>query len=63
MRSLEEALSELEREKGVRVHCYDRWIEQGKLSTVDARDRMERLVAAIHLLKQTVLKPSEGVSA
>ena len=50
-RSLEEALSELERELQVRLRCYQRWIEDGKLSKTDARDRSERLESAIQLLK------------
>jgi hypothetical protein len=52
MRSIEEALSEVERELQVRVRCYDRWINDGKLSSVDARDRTERMQAAVHYLKQ-----------
>ena len=50
MRSLEEALSELSREFQVRNRCYDRWVNEGKLSVVEARDRSERLYAAIHYL-------------
>ena len=51
-RSLEEALSECEREPAVRLRCYDRWVADGKLSGVDARDRTERLQAAVHYLKE-----------
>jgi len=51
MRSLEEAISECQRELGVRQRCYDRWIQDGKLTLVDARDRMERLQAAIKYLQ------------
>lgn len=50
-RSTEEALSELQREMQVRMRCYDRWIEDGKLTTVDAVDRLDRLETAIHLLE------------
>jgi hypothetical protein len=52
MRTLEEAISEVERELQVRIRCYDRWVKEGKLSNVDAKDRIERLQAAIHHLKQ-----------
>jgi hypothetical protein len=54
-RSLEEALSELEREAGVRKRCYDRWVAEGKLTSVDARDRMERLISAIMILREMEL--------
>lgn len=50
-RSIEEALSELEREKQVRMRCYDRWVEDGKLTSVDAVDRLDRLETAIHALE------------
>jgi len=53
MPTLEEALSELEREKGVRERCYERWVKEGRLTAVDARDRMTRLCAAIQLLQPT----------
>lgn len=49
-RSLEEACSELDREIKVRVRCYDRWVAEGKLSSVDARDRLERLQSALGYL-------------
>jgi hypothetical protein len=49
--TIEEALSELEREYQVRERCYDRWIQDGKVSRIDARDRMERLAAAICALQ------------
>jgi predicted site-specific integrase-resolvase len=49
-RQIDEALSEVSRELQVRRRCYHRWIQDGKLSTVDARDRIERLEAAEHYL-------------
>lgn len=52
-RSLDEALSEVDREIKVRARCYDRWISEGKLSSVDARDRIERLQAALAFLQRT----------
>ena len=50
-RTVEEALSELERELQVRKRCYGKWIEEGRMSSVDARDRAERLESAIVYLK------------
>lgn len=50
-RSLEEAISEVDREIKVRVRCYDRWVSEGKLSRIDARDRVERLQAALAYLE------------
>jgi len=58
MRSQEEAVSELERELQVRKRCYDRWVTEGKLSNVDARDRLERLAAAIHYIKERTQQPT-----
>ena len=46
MRSVEEAISEVSRELQVRRRCYARWVLDGKLSNIDARDRLERLEAA-----------------
>lgn len=48
----EEALSELQRERNVRERCYDRWVERGQLTAVDARDRMARLDRAIEILNK-----------
>lgn len=50
-RSIEEAISELEREAHVRQRCFDRWVEDGRVSYIDARDRQERLLSAIKLLR------------
>lgn len=50
-RTNEEALSELEREAHVRIRCYDRWIQEGRVSRVDAWDRLERLLTAIRILR------------
>lgn len=50
-RSAEEALAEVEREIGIRQRCFDRWVSEGKLSIVDARDRMERLLAAARYIR------------
>lgn len=50
--TLEEAWSEVEREIGVRVRVYDRWVAERKLAWADARDRLARLGEASRLLKQ-----------
>ena len=50
-RSLEEAVSELQREIDVRRRLYDKWTSDGKQSWVEAHDRLERLMTALkHLL-------------
>lgn len=51
-RSLEEAISEVDREIKVRIRCYDRWVSEGKLSRIDAVDRVERLQAALAFLNE-----------
>lgn len=57
-RSVEEALSEIEREINVRTRCYDRWVTEGRVSLVDAHDRQERMLSAVKHLRdyQTHLK-------
>jgi hypothetical protein len=52
-RSRTEALDELNRELNVRKRCFDRWIQDGRLSATDAVDRLERLATAIELLNAT----------
>lgn len=49
-RSLEEAVSEVQREIEVRRRLYDRWISEGKLSRIDAHDRLERMLSALKFL-------------
>lgn len=51
-RTLEEAFDECTRENEVRKRCYGKWIDEGRLSRSDARDRTERLAAAIEFLKR-----------
>lgn len=53
-RSLEEAASEVDREIKVRQRCYDRWVKEGKLSLVDARDRLERMQSALAYLNRAL---------
>lgn len=44
------AFDELRRELDVRNRLYPRWVELGKITKSEARDRYERLKAAIALL-------------
>jgi len=59
MRTLEEAISEVQRELAIRRRCYGRWVDDGKLSVVDARDRLDRLEAALHYLEAAEHSPHE----
>jgi len=65
-RSLEEAIAEIERECQVRARIFDGWIQAGKISRVDAWDRMERLLSGLFLLRaqaqreREVLEPVAG---
>jgi hypothetical protein len=47
---IEGALGEVQRELQVRERCYARWVEEGKMSRIDAKDRMERQIIAEKLL-------------
>jgi hypothetical protein len=46
LRSLEEAMAEVERELNIRMKCFDRWVAEGRLGWIDAQDRVERLLSA-----------------
>ncbi len=66
MRSIDEAIAELERELKVRKRCYPGWIKDGRLNEVDAEDRYDRLDTALTLLRQERQKkvltlPPQGV--
>lgn len=47
---LDEAASELDREMGVRERCFPGWIETGKVSRIDARDRFTRMKKAQEII-------------
>lgn len=51
-RPIGEAIDELDRELAVRERCYDRWVTEKRLSLTDARDRLDRLVAALAFLRR-----------
>jgi hypothetical protein len=46
-RDYAEAVAEVERELGIRSRCYERWVQELKISRIDATDRLERLRAAL----------------
>lgn len=50
IRTLGEAISELNREIEVRKKIYDRWTAEGKIDRYDAHDRMERIMSALAIL-------------
>ena len=60
-RSLEEAIAEVEREAMVRVRIFDSWISQGKISRVDAWDRMERILSALSLLRNQATREAQAL--
>ena len=49
-RSLDEAISEVQREMDVRKRLFDRWVNEGRMSWVDAHDRLERHCTALSAL-------------
>jgi hypothetical protein len=52
IRPMHEAMDEVERELNVRKRCFPKWIEDGRLSRTDARDRLARQQAALDILTQ-----------
>lgn len=60
---MDEAISEVQRELEVRRRIYRRWIDDGKLTAVDARDRLERMEAAEHYLQDFELRIQEDAAA
>jgi len=65
IRTLSEAQSELEREGNVRERCFPGWISDGRVNRIDAIDRRDRLVTALHVLDivvadETMLAVVEG---
>jgi hypothetical protein len=46
----EEALAELVRELTVRDRCFPRWINEGRISKIDARDRVHRQRKAVEIV-------------
>lgn len=47
---IEMALGEVQRERQVRERCYPRWVDEGKMSRIDAKDRMSRQILAEEIL-------------
>jgi len=49
---MSEAVSELKRELGIRRRCYSRWVADGKLTDVEAVDRLERMEKALEVVER-----------
>lgn len=45
----QEAADEVLRELGVRDRCYPKWMDTGKLSKTEAKDRMNRMSTALYI--------------
>lgn len=60
-RSAQEALAEVKRELDVRKRCFVRWVDDGKMSEVDAIDRYERLYTAAVVVEQYIEAAREKV--
>lgn len=50
-RDLLEARDEVERELNVRCRCFPRWVGEGRVSSSDATDRLDRLATALRYLE------------
>ena len=50
-RTMEEAIDEIYWECQVRLRCFPRWVEEGRVSRSDAKDRLQRLLKAQEALK------------
>lgn len=48
--TLAEAMDELDREAKVRMRCFPKWVDEGRISQTEARDRLRRLLKAGALL-------------
>lgn len=57
-RSAQEAVDEVERELNVRLRVFARWVEDGRLSQSDAKDRLQRLFKARALLQIVLDTPA-----
>lgn len=53
---LEAALGELTRERLVRERCYPKWVGEGKMSRIDAKDRLSRIISAEEFLNLLIDK-------
>ena len=51
---LEEAQGEIDRELLVRERCYPRWVAEGKVSKMDAKDRLYRQKMAREILQMLI---------
>lgn len=60
MVALEAATDEVEREFNVRTRCFPRWIDDGRLSRTDAKDRLDRLFTALAVLREVADRENKG---
>jgi hypothetical protein len=54
METLEAAIGEVNRERQVRERCYPRWVAEGKLSKIDAKDRLARIINAEEIMQLVI---------
>lgn len=54
IRTAQEALDEVAREIQVRERCFPNWVEQGKVSNSDAKDRLSRLIKAAQIIQSAI---------
>jgi hypothetical protein len=63
-RSIEEAISEIQREMDVRKRLFDRWASEGRFSWTDGHDRLERHMTALkYLIAYSTLLDGEQTSS
>jgi hypothetical protein len=51
---LEAALQELSRELQVRERCFPRWVTDGRLSKIDAKERLTRQILACKIVSNVL---------
>lgn len=52
--TVQQALDEIARELGVRERLYVKWVEEGKHSETEARDKLRRMIKAASILQALV---------
>lgn len=48
---LERAVDEVKREVSVRERCYQRWVDEGRMSRTEAKERMFGMKKALEMLQ------------
>lgn len=62
-RTVDEALSEVERELNVRSRCFPGWIKDGRVNRIDAQDRLDRLASAFVVLSAVLELDADPMNA